>query len=327
MYKIPINELKEKLCHGANISEAQLEEKIKTKINELSGLISEEGAAHIIANELGVTLVEDKKRLKIKEVYAGMRGIEVLGKVTAKTDIREFQKGDRKGKVANITLGDETGSMRLVCWGDQTELINKVKEGDLILVKSAFVKENNFNQKEIHLNEKTEVEINPEGESVGEVRPGNSFHRKKIDELNEGMNQVEVLGTVVQVINPRFFNVCPECGKRVTETEAGFECRDHGNVTADNSYVMNVILDDGSGTIRGVFWKNQTNNLLGKTDQDMAKYKENPSSFEDVKTDLLGEQYRVLGRVSHNEMFERLELNAQMVFKADAEEEIKRLEG
>ena len=80
-------------------------------------------------------------------------------------------------------------------------------------MKSAFVKENNFNQKEIHLNEKTGVEINPDGESVGEVRKAASFERKKIQDLNEGMNQVEVLGTVVQVVDPRFFNVCPECSK------------------------------------------------------------------------------------------------------------------
>ena len=45
-----------------------------------------------------------------------------------------------------------------------------------------------------------------------------------------------------------------------------------------------------------------------------------------IKTNLLGEQFKLLGRVKRNEMFDRLEFNVQMVEKAKAEEEIKELE-
>ena len=97
-------------------------------------------------------------------------------------------------------------------------------------------------------------------------------------------------------------------------------------VEAALSYVMNLILDDGSGTIRSVFWKNQTNNLLGKSDTEVAGYKEDLSTFEEVKTDLLGEQFRLLGKVRRNEMFDRLEFNVQMVEKAKPEDELARLQ-
>jgi len=326
MFKIPLKELKEKLRKGANLTEEELDLKIKAKINELSGLISEEGAAHIIANELGVKLVEERARLKIKDVYAGMRQVEVLGKVVAKSEVKEFEKEGRKGKVGSMVIGDETGTIRVVCWHEQTELLEKIKEGDVILLKSGYARENNFNQKEIHLNERSKVLVNPEGEKVGEVRQGLSYERKKIGELNEGMSGVEILGTIVQVFEPRYFGVCPECGKKILEKEEGLVCEEHGKIEPEQNYVLNVVLDDGTGTIRGVFWKNQTNNLLGKSEEEMLSFKSNLGLFEEVKTELLGEQFRLVGRVQMNNMFERLEFIAQMVFKAEAEEEIRLLE-
>jgi len=327
MYKIPIEILKKKIVDGAHLTGEELDIKIKQKINDLSGLISEEGAAHILANELGIQIMEEECRLKIKNIYAGAKNVEVLGKVVNKWDIREFDKGDRKGKVGNFVIGDETGTMRVVCWNDKTDVMNDLKEGDVVLIKSSFAKENQMNQKELHLNDRSKISVNPSGETVGEIRQGQSHERKKIVDLKEGMSGVELFGTVVQVFDPRFFQVCPECNKRAVEKEGGFECSgEHGTVIPINSYVMNVVLDDGTGTIRSVFWKNQTNNLLGKKEEEMAVFKENLGLFGDMKTELLGEQFKLVGRVSHNEMFERLEFNVQMVFKGEPEEEIKRLE-
>ena len=89
---------------------------------------------------------------------------------------------------------------------------------------------------------------------------------------------------------------------------------------------MNVIIDDGTGNIRSVFWKNQTNNLLGKEDSEISLFKEDMSSFEEIKNDLLGEQIVLLGRVKKNEMFNRLEFNVQIVNKADPKKEVASLQ-
>lgn len=313
MFKIPLPELKEKLVSSGKIGAADLENRIKEKINELSGLISEEGAAHIIANELGVELIKQSAQLKIKEIYAGMKGVSTVGKVIRKFDVNEFSKGDRKGKVCSIILGDETGTIRVVFWNNQVDLLKEVEEDTILQVKEAFVKENRDNR-EIHLGDRGEIVVNPEGISIEAVRQTSSFQRKKINELVDGLENAEILGTIVQVFDPRFFYVHPETGKRLQAGEEGVL-----------SYVMNAILDDGSGTIRGVFWKNQTNNLIGKSEEDMTQFKDNLAAFEEVKTDLLGEQLKIRGRVKRNDMFDRLEFNAQFVEKANPEEEIARL--
>jgi len=326
MFKIPLKELKEKILESNKITAKELEARIKNKINELSGLISEEGAAHIIANELNIELVSQKtEKLKVKEIYAGMRSISVVGKVVKKFPAREFKKGESTGKVCSLLIGDATGTIRVVFWNEQVELVDTLKEEDILLVKKAYVRENN-GQKEIHLGQEGEIEINPEGEVVGPVRQSSAYDRKKIQELQGNEEGVEIMATIVQAFDPRFFYVCPQCSKKVQENEQGFHCEVHGPVSAILSYVLNLVLDDGSGTIRSVFWKNQTNNLLGKSDTEVAGYKEDLSTFEEVKTDLLGEQFRLLGKVRRNEMFDRLEFNVQMVEKAKPEDELARLQ-
>ncbi|MDP3698208.1 MAG: OB-fold nucleic acid binding domain-containing protein [Nanoarchaeota archaeon] len=325
MYKVPLAEIKQKILASDKLGSDELELKLKAKINELSGLISEEGAAHIIANELGIEIVSTtQKKLKIKEIYSGMRSVTTVGKVVRKFEVREFAKEDRSGKVCSVILGDDSGTIRTVFWNDQVDLLKDVSEGDILLVKDAYVRENN-NGKEIHMGNQGSIEINPEGETVQSVRESAAHERKKIAELQDG-NGAEIVGTVVQVFDPRFFNVCPGCSKKVTESAGAFSCNSHGEVKPAVSYVMNLVLDDGSGNIRSVLWKNQTTHLLDKTEQQIALYKENPAAFEEIKTDLLGEQLKLLGQVKKNEMFSRLEFNVQMVSKAKPEEELARLE-
>ncbi len=326
MYKIPLPELKEKILASKKITPRDLDTRMKEKINELAGLISEEGAAYIIANELGVELISEKAKLKIKELYAGMRSVSTAGKIVRKYETREFAKDGRTGKVCSLVLGDETETIRLVLWNDQADLAAKMQEGDILLLKNAYIKENKGG-KELHLGKEGVLEINPPGEIVNTVvSQRDGFERKTIGQLQDNENNVEILGTVVQAFDPHFFQVCSQCGKRALESEGKFQCQEHGVIEPGTSYVMNVVLDDGTGTIRSVFWKNQTHHLLGKEEQDMLYYKANLSLFENIKNELLGEMFKVQGKVKKNEMFGRLEFNVQLVEKANPQEEIARLE-
>ncbi len=326
MYKIPLADIKAKLIGSGKITAPELEIKMKEKINELSGLITEEGAAHILANEFGIELfTAETAQLKIKEIYAGMRNISTLGKVMRKYEVREFAKEDRTGKVASLMLGDETDSIRVVFWNNQVDEWEKLQENDVITIENAYVRENREN-KEIHINDKSKIKMSLADITVGTFQSRAPFERKSIAQLQPGEEGVEVMATIVQVFDPRFFSICSQCGKKVQESEAGYNCVEHGTVQPTISYVLNATLDDGSSTIRGVFFRNQANHLLGKTEEEMALYRENMASFEHVKSDLLGEQFKVKGRVKQNEYFGRLEFNAQIVEKANPEEELKRLE-
>ncbi len=324
MINVPLNTIIEKIKESSDLSEQQIKDKIKDKLEQLSGLISEEGAAHIIANELGIKLYEPSGKLQIKNVLAGQRNVEVLGKVQRIFEVRDFDTGERKGKVGSFLIADETGLIRVVLWNDMAEQLEKINEGDIVKVRSGYVRENN-NRKEIHLNEKSTLDINPEGEKVENVKAEPVSTRKKISELQGDEQDAELLGTVVQVYDPRFFEVCPECGKRVQQKEDGFYCQEHNKVEPTHSYVTNIFLDDGSDNIRVVFWRNQTQKLFSKTNDEILAMKD--GSFEQLKNDLLGNIIKIIGRASKNEVFNRIEFIPSLVYlNPDPEEEIKRLE-
>ena len=329
MIKIPLADIISKIKQEKNLSEQEINTKIEAKLKQLSGLISKEGAAHIIANELGVKIFEQVSgKLQIKNILAGMRSVETVGKVTRKFELREFKTETREGKVANMVIGDETGTIRIVMWGEQAENINKLNEGNIVKIVGGYVRENQ-GRKEVHMNDRSKLIINPPGETVGEVLDTSqtpSAVRKKINEITEPGENIEVLGTIVQAFEPKFFEVCPDCGKRARPEEDKFICATHGNVAPDYSYVLNTILDDGTETIRCTFFRNQAERLLEKTKEQMLAYKEDPASFEPMKTELLGNIVKLVGRVNKNEMFDRLEFITQLVFtNPDPEEEINKI--
>jgi len=303
-------QIKEKLL-SSGISEAVLNEKIKSKMEELSGLISEEGAAHIIANELGVQMTMSAT-VKISSLNPGLRNVETLGKIMQKYEMREFQSARGPGKVGSFMLGDETGVIRVVLWNDQAVKLEAFNVGDVLKITSGYVRDNN-GRKELHINDRSVLTVNPEGETVNAVEKTDR-QKKHIKELTADDMNVELQLTLVDIYDPHFFAVCPTCSRRVNESNGAFSCLNHGQVTPAISYVVNALGDDGSDTIRVAFWKQQAEHLLKEENAAVLRYKDYPEQFQDAKHKLLGEIVKVVGKVRKNEMFDRLEFNAQLVF-------------
>ncbi len=323
MIKMPYEDLVEKISQKSGLNKEDIEAKIKKKLEQLSGLVSKEGAAHIVANELGIKLFDQVAgKLKIKDILSGMRSVDVVGRIMQIQEPRSFSTNNRTGQVASILIGDETGNIRIVLWNEQAEKVNKMKLDTVVKIVGGYVRDRG-NDKEVHINQRSKVIISPEDENVGEVKPVSN--RKHISELVGG-ESAEVSATIVQVFEPRFFEVCPECGRRIKQKEGGFVCDTHGMVEPDYSYVMNAFIDDGTESIRAVFFRQQAEKLMGKTKQEFLSYRENPPGFEEAKTELLGEAININGRVVKNEMYERIEIIANSVAKADPEEEIKLLQ-
>ena len=174
-YEDVIKEIKAK----TELSDYEIDQKIQEKMQQLSGLISKEGAANIIANQLGVSLVQEGM-FKIAKLQPGMKNIELAGKVTKKFNLYEFPKGDSVGKVASFMLNDETAGVRVTLWNSQTDHFEQLEEGATVKIVDGYVKENN-GMKEVHLNDKSKIIINPDDVIVGEVRK-QQIQRKKISD-------------------------------------------------------------------------------------------------------------------------------------------------
>jgi len=323
MLRITYDEIVKRIKEEKGLSDAEISTGIDAKLKQLSGLISREGAAHIVANELGLKLYPDinKKRYKVKEMVEGLRVNELVAKVVRKYEVREFKTESRQGKVASFFVADETGSIRIVLWDtNHIEKFERFNEGDIIKIVGGMVRENQ-GFKEIHLGSRNELIVNPPGEevnvSVQMPMLRRELNMKKIKDLNTG-DFVKVLGTVVQVFEPRFYDACPECNRKVVPDGDKHRCEQHGHVPVKLVPIVNMLLDDGTENIRVVLFRDLASKVFGLT--DVTHLRDNPVGFDEKKNELLGKSFYVSGRVNKNDMFDRFELMAQDLNEADAKE-------
>jgi len=69
----------EKIASSAGLGKEEVERQIEAKRAKLAGLISKEGAAQVVASELGVSF--DNEQLKIDELLPSMRKVNTFGKI------------------------------------------------------------------------------------------------------------------------------------------------------------------------------------------------------------------------------------------------------
>ena len=327
MMGLDLNEIISKIKEKSGLSEEDIKLQISQKRDKLAGLVSEEGAAHIIANSLGVDLMESirKHGLKIDKLQPGMR-IGVTGKVVKTYEVRSFTKGDRVGKVGSFLVGDETGLIRIVLW-DETH-IAKMESGEikgdvLIKVENGNVRENN-GYKEMHLGNYSKLDLNPPGvEDIKVIQTGQpngsvesgDLKISKLNEANAGDN-ISIYGTIVQVYDPRFYDGCPECGKKVVEGN----CPTHQAVTPKKIPILNFFVDDGHGGMRGVAFREEVAKVLDVEETEVEKFSDDLAAFEATKVNVLGSQMVFTGRVTSNQMYDRNEFMVRAVHKMDAKE-------
>lgn len=325
-----LKDIVKEISKSSGLSDQEVKKKVEEKQTELSGLVSPEGAAYIVGRELGVNLLKEAKRraLKIENVIPGMRSVDIIGKVVEISEKRDFEKRGRSGSVVNVTLGDETGSLRFSLWNDEIKLLEKleVKPGDVLKITGGYVKENRMGGSEVSLGkggilEKTDAVI----EGVKEkVERDFVVMEKSVNELEEG-DYGEIRASLVQVFrrNP-FFDVCPKCESKVKNEGGVFKCNEHGNVEPKHNLVISGVVDDGSGNIRVVFFRDIAERVLGKCIADLEKLSsEDPMKiYDDLK---LGEEFIIRGRVKKNQFTESIELVANDVERVSPKREAERL--
>jgi replication factor A1 len=74
----------------------------------------------------------------IKDLQARQTNVDVEGEVLEVSDVREFSKYGRQGRVANAMIKDGTGKVKLSLWNEQIE---KVQPGDTVKIQKGYVGE------------------------------------------------------------------------------------------------------------------------------------------------------------------------------------------
>lgn len=188
------------------IDRKEFDLKIQEKVDEFGGLLSEEGAALIVATDLGVDLQIERPHdfLHIKDLVVGMGDIWLCARVTCISTIKEFERKSGTGKVANIDVMDTTGSTRIVLWDELADSSLQLNKGDIVEVQGGYVKAGYREGVEIHLSPSRRGKLRKNPES-GKDLPECSTSCVSICDLEEEMADVDVVGRVKQLYSIREF--------------------------------------------------------------------------------------------------------------------------
>ncbi len=311
-----LKEIVNKIVAESDLSEEKAKEKILEKEKELDGLVSRVGAAHIVANELGVKTLEKKlpKRFNVADLKPDMNGVDVDLEVQQVYEASEFTtKSGRKGAVGSFLGADETGRIRVALWNTHAKAVKKMKEGDVIRLVNCYTRENR-GRVELNLGSRGRLTLNPEGVSVEGVER-EQLERKKLSDASPG-EVVEVRAAVVQHSDrPPFYDACPKCNKSVRDGV----CEEHGEVDPEKRLIVSGFIDDGTTSVRAVFFSQAAEAVLGMKREDVI------SAADPYENLPLGKQFVFTGRFRHNEMFDRNEITVFGVEEVDPEKEAERV--
>ncbi|MEK6844786.1 MAG: DUF2240 family protein [Nanoarchaeota archaeon] len=304
----------EKIARASGLNKEEIREKIKAKRAKLSELISYEGAAQIVAVELGISFENEK--LKINELLPGMRKVNVVGKIIDLFPVRTFKgKKGEESKVVNFVLADDTSNIKIVLWDtNHISLIEggRVKKGSTLELNNASMRGN-----ELHLGSFSELKISNELFDDSKIVTEKVVSEKKISDFAVSEN-VRTRAFILQTFEPKSFNVCPECSKKATADGENFVCATHGKIVPEKRYLMTIVLDDGTETIRAVLF-HENLSKIGLTELD------NIERLISQREDLLGKEMVFSGQVRNNKFFNQPEFIVDKISEVNLENLIENL--
>jgi ssDNA-binding replication factor A large subunit len=188
------------LSRHPQISREKILERLEKEKRKTDGLISNVVLLRMIAAELDVEIPSKTSMptLSIEDLISGLNDVTVVGRVVAIFSSKTF-RGNRGGKVASLLIADQNSVLRVVLWNDRTTLIEsgKVKIGQIMRFSHGYTREDYSGKVELHLGDKSEVEINPKDVEAKDY-PTISKFITKIGEIAQTHKntKVNITGTV-----------------------------------------------------------------------------------------------------------------------------------
>jgi replication factor A1 len=231
-------------CPG--VSKESVLERLEAERRRAGGLISDETLLRMIAAGFGCEVLGGEAvapSLLLRDLIPGLNGVSVVGRVVAVFSPRAFN-GNRKGRFASLLIVDESGVLRVVLWNDKASLVEAggVKVGEVIRFRRVYTREDFGGRVEVHVGEKSVVEVNPE-DVMSKDYPSISKFTTKIGELSgvRRNSKVNLAGTV----------------KRLGSVSQ-FERPD-----SSSGKVMRFVLSDGTGEVSVVVWNEKVDEVEG----------------------------------------------------------------
>lgn len=225
---------------------------INETIETMDNMVNEEGAAFVVANNLGVSINPKKvtEALKINQLVPGQSNVTVIGRLNRIFAIREFNRKDNTtGKVRNLEIIDSTGKARISLWDAKTAIIDEkqLKTNQIVKISGGGTKMGYKNEIEITLSARGVIDIETESDE-------NAFPSVeqaaflKLGDISESTKNVSIIAKIVDRQGVVEFNKNDRTGR-----------------------VTNLFVDDGTKKLRLIFWNEMVDTALSFDKGDIIK--------------------------------------------------------
>ncbi len=162
--------LEQILSSNPKIARDELLSMVERKKQESHGLLSNEGAIRLLAQQLssaGFPTI-DLKDQRITSVHAGFNDVTITGQIVSVSDVREFQRSDgSQGKLVKARVADGSGQITCVFWDAMADNFAKdaLAPGSTVRLLHGYTKYGLAGEVEFHLGSRASIQTLAKGDS------------------------------------------------------------------------------------------------------------------------------------------------------------------
>jgi len=239
------------LSKRRELSQEQILALIEEKKKEGRGLLSDEGAARLVAEELLIqTRGTDLGRMQVKDLVSGLNDVTISGRVLLTWPPQQFQRRDgTPGRVMRVVLADKTDRVRCAIWDRHVDVLTRAGnlQGRVMRIGHAYTRQGLSGDTEVHAGDRSSIQIDPEDMPKSDLPEfGDLF--TPLGKLAAGANQVNAIGIVQS--EPRYYSFAKE---------------------ERTGSVLRTIVADESGSIPLVAWNERAEELRELKNGDIVQ--------------------------------------------------------
>ncbi len=196
------------LSKRPELTENQILEILQAEKNRTNGLIADKTLLRIIAANQGVEIPKEPVsdcKLLISHLIPNLNNVAIAGRIVAIYPIKAFE-GTKPGKYASLIIADKDELLRVMLWNNKADLIESsfMKVGKVVRFIRGYTKADRNGKTELHVGEKSEVEIDPEDINK-EDYPSIDHFVSPIKEIRESKQSIHLIGKVEDIFSSSTF--------------------------------------------------------------------------------------------------------------------------
>ena len=199
-----LHEILQRIIENSGMGRDEIQNLIKEKKEELGDLITDEGAAFIVARELGVDILPSTsskgEQLTTASLSQDMRDVNLTARVLKIYNPRTFEKDGTTNVVQNLLLGDKDGTIKLVLWGPDTQPVSDgtIKRGTICQLIGGYIRKGWDGRIEIHKGRRGRLQLDPKDiDTTGFPDPGNYI--MKLIKFEPDENDIDLYARVGEI--------------------------------------------------------------------------------------------------------------------------------